>query len=168
MVVLIILSLAAWGCSSTPRVKRTTSSTKNINAHQVLSDSYASESLAPDRRLVLQEAERWLGTPYKYAGRTRDGTDCSGFVISVFGIAHRMLPRSSSEQAGAGTSIDLADALPADLVFFNTSGSGVSHVGILVNHDLFIHSSTSLGVIVSSLNEAYYKDRLMFARRVLP
>ena len=65
-----------------------------------------------------------------------------------------------------GQEVDIENALPGDLVFFNTTGAGVSHVGILINSDQFVHASTSSGVIVSSLSESYYRDRFLFLRRV--
>jgi len=120
------------------------------------------------RRHVIDEASAWLGTPYKYGGSTRSGADCSGFVSTVYKTAAgRKLPRSSRDQAGAGNAVDINKAKPGDLLFFNTSGGGVSHVGIYLGNRTFIHASTSRGVIYSSLDEQYYKSRFLFARTVL-
>ncbi len=124
-------------------------------------------SLGRDRRKVLDEAERWIGTPYQFGGTTRSGVDCSGFICNVFKTVEKKLPRNSAEQAQTGESVSLGQTLPGDLVFFNTSGSGVSHVGIIVEGSTFIHASTSLGVTLNNLSEPYYRDRVLFARRVL-
>lgn len=112
-------------------------------------------------------AEEWLGTPYVYGGTSRNGTDCSGFVLNVFRKIDVPLPRTSREQADRGTAVGRENIQPGDLLFFNTTGSGVSHVGIAIGKQKFIHASTSRGVIVSSLDEDYYGERFLFAKKVL-
>lgn len=108
---------------------------------------------------ILREAERWKGTPYSYGGKTRKGTDCSGFVMTVYlEAAGIKLPRNSAEQQAFCQHIDKKKLRPADLVFFSTSkrGGRVSHVGIYTGDGRFIHASTSRGVIYSRLDEDYY------------
>lgn len=120
---------------------------------------------------VLAEAHRFTGTPYKYGGTTRTGMDCSGLVINAYGAAGISMPRNSREQASSGKEIRLKDVQKGDLIFFNTSGSGISHVGIVdkikSGEVFFIHSSTSKGVIISSLSETYWNRRFVKATRVL-
>lgn len=135
---------------------------------ETLRQTYAQPDLPEERRLLLQEAESWIGTPYRYAGTTRSGVDCSGFVCTVFSTLPQKLPRNSASQATVGEAISLRDAEGGDLVFFNTSGSGVSHVGIYIADNLFIHASTSIGVTINSLAEEYYRKRFVSIRRVLP
>ncbi|MBW8358978.1 MAG: C40 family peptidase [Weeksellaceae bacterium] len=122
---------------------------------------------------LLKDAEKYLGAPYKYAGNTSEGFDCSGLVCKVFEENNKKLPRRSEDQGQKGQEIDINKVQPGDLLFFATAGgSRVSHVGI-VNKILkdgevnFIHSSTSKGVIISSLNEKYWNKAYLFARRVL-
>ncbi|REC42705.1 C40 family peptidase [Chryseobacterium pennipullorum] len=122
---------------------------------------------------ILKDAEKYLGTPYKFGGNTSSGFDCSGFTVKVFQENDFNLPRRSSDQADAGKNIDIKDVKPGDLLFFATAGgSRVSHVGIV--HDIgvdgevkFIHASTSKGVIISSLNEKYWNKAYLHAQRVL-
>lgn len=131
-------------------------------------EAYASDrSIPAPRRSILNQAGQWLGVPYRYGGESFDGTDCSGFVQTVFAAIGHRLPRTSRAQATVGSEVQLWNARPGDLVFFNTSGSGVSHVGILLSEEEFVHASTTNGVIVSRLDEAYYRQRFMFARRVI-
>lgn len=160
-----IVALVFGGCLPASRIGRSSGGT--TQAHEVLQRSYASPSVDYTRRTVLVEAERWLGTPYSFGGDSRSGVDCSAFVCNVFETIHLQLPRNSAAQAESGEGIDRNSVLPGDLVFFNTTGSGVSHVGIMINPDQFIHASTSMGVMVSSLNEPYYHDRMLFIRRVI-
>jgi len=110
---------------------------------------------------LFAEVSLWLGVPYKYGGNTKKGTDCSGFVSTVF---HRLygkkLERSSHDQAKNNVSnIKKKELKAGDLVFFKTlkNSKKIDHVGIFLKDGYFIHASTSRGVIVSSLNEEYYR-----------
>ncbi|WP_276357869.1 C40 family peptidase [Cohnella caldifontis] len=108
-----------------------------------------------------------IGVDYDYGGTTTSGFDCSGFTGYVFKKLGIELPRSSKEQFKKGQKVAKADLRPGDLVFFNTDGHGVSHVGIYVGDNKFAHSSTSKGVTITSLDESYYAKRYVGARRVM-
>ncbi|MDE6007006.1 MAG: C40 family peptidase [Muribaculaceae bacterium] len=121
------------------------------------------------RKKLVQEAATWIGTPYKYGGIDRiDGTDCSGFVLMVYkNIIGEKLPRNSAKQAEFCIPIDATDIKAGDLVFFATGKDPhkVSHVGIVLDDENFIHASTSKGVVVSKLSSNYYIQRFrMFGR----
>lgn len=108
-----------------------------------------------------------LGIDYKYGGTTTKGFDCSGFVGYVFDKFKIDLPRTSSAMYGEGSKVNRDDLRPGDLVFFNTSGKGVSHVGIYVGNNKFAHSSTSKGTRIDSLGMEYYHERYVGAKRIL-
>lgn len=123
---------------------------------------------------LLEEAESYLGTPYRFGGMSRRGIDCSAFVLSVFeesmGIA---LPRVAASQALEGDKVESGDLQKGDLVFFSHRSRGrISHVGIVhqVTEDgevKFIHAATSKGVMISSLSDRYWGPRYRFAKRIL-
>jgi len=117
---------------------------------------------------ITEEARRWLGTPYRYGSNSKKGTDCSGMVMKVFEANGIKLPRDSRSQQQYCQAIDETSLIPGDLVFFSSSvgGSRISHVGIYIGDNQFIHSSTSKGVIVSSLNEDYYRRHYHSSGRV--
>ena len=122
---------------------------------------------------ILNEASTYIGTPYRFGGMTRSGIDCSAFVLSVYGSATGInLPRISSAQAQEGERVEREQLEKGDLLFFQTRGSRISHVGIVQEitpegEIKFIHASTSKGVTISSLNEKYWGLRFRFAKRIL-
>ena len=122
---------------------------------------------------ILTEAASYLGTPYRYGGMTRKGIDCSAFVLSVFGAtAGLTLPRIASSQAQEGEKIEKENLQKGDLLFFSQGRGRISHVAIVesVSEDgivNFIHSATSKGVSISSLDSSYWGPKFRFAKRVL-
>ena len=131
---------------------------------------YASPVLADG---ILERGFTLVGTPYRYGGAsTRTGFDCSGFVSFLFrNEAGIELPRSTREMIKLDAPVVKRGELkPGDLVFFNNRGRGrVSHAGIYIGDDQFIHSSSSRsgGVRVDSLDDSYWRASYMKAKRVL-
>ena len=123
------------------------------------------ESL-PSKEL-LESVDEWYGVRYRRGGNTKSGVDCSGFTfavyMAVYGIA---LPRVSREQYRISRKISTTELQEGDLVFFNTSGGGVSHVGVYLGNSKFIHASVSKGVMVNSLFESYYLKRFIGGGRI--
>lgn len=118
---------------------------------------------------VVEKAAQYLGTPYKYGGSSPSGFDCSGFTQYIFSQFQVYLSRTAASQYGHGIIVNKGDLVPGDLVFFNCSGSGISHVGIYSGNGNFIHSSSpsSGGVIYSSLTNGYYANTYVGAKRVI-
>jgi cell wall-associated NlpC family hydrolase len=113
---------------------------------------------------LARSALRFLGTPYVFGGTSTSGFDCSGFVQHVFGMLGIELPRTADAQYDAGRPA-VGGPRAGDLVFFDTYG-GVSHVGIYLGHGEFVHASSSRGVMVSKLSEAYWASRYVGAKRI--
>lgn len=123
---------------------------------------------------IINTASENIGIRYKTAGTTKAGYDCSGLVFSIFQHYDINLPRTSLEQSRTGLDLgkNLKKAKKGDLIFFKTNNrSKINHVGIVIavnNDDIqFIHTSTSKGVIVSSMKEPYYQRTFAQLNRIL-
>ena len=122
---------------------------------------------------IIDTALEFSGVRYKYGGTTKKGMDCSGLLYVAFGENNVKLPRVSYHMAEEGRRINLRDVTKGDLLFFRTTKGAkrINHVGMVVTVEQgeikFIHSSSSRGVIVSSLREGYWNSAFVRATRVL-
>ena len=140
------------------------------------------------KEMLHQAIQSYLGTPYQWGNSSQKGIDCSGFTQEVYKKSGITLPRTAREQYNTGKKVDKDDLEYGDLVFFNTkpliflsscffpcilfnmevpSVYGITHVGIYIEDDKFVHSSASRGVIFENLNSSYWKKRFVGARRLL-
>lgn len=121
---------------------------------------------------ITRYAKEFLGTGYRYGGTGSDGFDCSGLVHTAFSLEGIKLPRTSREMAAIGEKLELRQVINGDLLFFQTNPGkkAINHVGLVVDvaEDViyFIHSTTSRGVIISSLTEKYWQESFVTARRI--
>lgn len=116
---------------------------------------------------LLETIDKWWGTKYCMGGSTENCIDCSAFTQLVLqNVYQQSLPRTSQEQYNACVKVELEDMKEGDLVFFNTTGSDISHVGVYLLNNKFVHASTSGGVMISDLNESYWQHRFKGAGRM--
>ena len=117
---------------------------------------------------LLEVIDRWWGTKYCLGGKTDNCIDCSAFTQIIMRDVYRiMVPRTSQEQFNTAEKIELEDLREGDLVFFNTGGKEVSHVGVYLLNNKFVHAATSGGVMISDLNDKYWQPRYKGAGRVI-
>jgi len=107
--------------------------------------------------------DEWYGAPYVYGGNTKKGVDCSGFVCQLYTtVIDTKVPRTSQQQFDATKRIKKVAKLDeGDLVFFNGRGKNVSHVGVYLQNKYFVHASTSGGVMISNLEDDYWKKHFI-------
>lgn len=122
---------------------------------------------------VVKHAKTFKGTRYKYGGVDKRGMDCSGLVYVSYKSENIALPRVSRDMAKKGVRIQLRETDEGDLVFFRTNKNKkvINHVGLVIANNngtiKFIHSTSSRGVVVSSLEEKYWKNAFVEVRRVI-
>ena len=143
------------------------------SGHGLVSDEWARLDIKlgrHDNKKLYKELKRWLGTPYVYAAHTcGEGTDCSGMVMEVYlKVYDTKVHRNSAKMLEENCRvIDLDDLKEGDLVFFCTNGDDrVSHVGIYLKDNKFVHASSSRGVCVDDLRQNYYATHFHAAARV--
>ncbi|WP_345992541.1 NlpC/P60 family protein [Sulfurimonas sp. HSL-1716] len=159
--IIITLLLIITGCSKAP-----TYPTNYIQPHrQKISSRPISKN--PVVNKLHAEYKRWHYAPYKYGGVCLDGVDCSGLVERIYKDAFGIeIPRTTKEQVKIGKRIKYSQIRPGDLIFFKT-GYDKRHVGIYFGGNTFLHTSKKHGVIISSINNPYWRKRYWMCRRVL-
>jgi probable lipoprotein NlpC len=149
---LMVVGLLVAGCASAPE------------APQLV---YATRPASDIEQLLRTEADRWIGTPHRLGGVSRKGIDCSGLVMQMykrlFGIR---LPRTTSKQVLKGVAVGRGQLQPGDLVFFHPPRKA-RHVGIYLGGGEFVHTSSSKGVMISHMQESYWRQSFWQARRIL-
>jgi cell wall-associated NlpC family hydrolase len=141
------------------------SSSKNATSYK--------KKKASTKEKVISNALVFKGTKYKFGGTTKKGMDCSGVVYVAYKKENIQLPRVSKDMAKKGKKISLKEARKGDLLFFRTHKSSrkINHVGLIIsvkNKQIkFIHSTSSKGVIISSLSQKYWKNAFVKATKVL-
>jgi lipoprotein Spr len=115
---------------------------------------------------MFEFIDSWYGTPYKLGGTSKAGIDCSAFTQFLFSAVYCIsLPRTTKEQYSLTSRISRTELKEGDLIFFNTRG-GVSHVGVYLQNNKFVHSSTSGGVMISDIFEEYWVKRFVGVGRL--
>ena len=116
--------------------------------------------------LLYNFINEWYGTRYRMGGTTKKGIDCSAFtgtlLSSIYGLS---IPRTAREQYKICEQINKDELMTGDLVFFNTCG-GISHVGVFLTNNRFVHASSSKGIMISSLDDTYFSKRFIGGGRV--
>lgn len=116
---------------------------------------------------IARTALSLRGVPYKLGGTDTRGFDCSGLVQYVFALHGLGMPRVVRDQARLGQPVPVDRLEPGDLVFFETGGDEVSHVGIAIGGEQFVHAPNSRGVVrINRLTSGYWGERVVTARRV--
>jgi lipoprotein Spr len=117
---------------------------------------------------LYYQVYEWVGTRYKYAGDTKKGIDCSGFVSKMYESAYCIsLSGGSRDLWKTVSEVEKQDLEEGDMVFFKIKKGQISHVGIYLGNNKFAHASVKMGVIISDLDEEYYKKHFYKGGRML-
>ena len=100
----------------------------------------------------------WYGVTYRYGGADKHGIDCSHFAAKLYAdVYNKKIAGAANTIEPLTSTVKTTDMQEGDLVFFKIQQNKVSHVGVYIGNNKFVHASTKLGVIISDLNEPYYK-----------
>jgi lipoprotein Spr len=155
--------------SSTKSEKKEDSETDS-KSNQKLREKYAELLGVPVKDIddisLYAFIDEWYGVPYQYGGKTKKGIDCSGFTTVFYKeIYKRNLSGTSSSLFQQCDVVSKGNLKPGDLVFFKIEQKSISHIGIYLQNNKFIHATTKRGVMIDDLDEAYYKKYFYKAGR---
>jgi hypothetical protein len=170
----LIFILFLTSCRSHKSATSTTTAVTNSPEDQKFSElktKYATqlgvkESEVYNKKLFLF-IDEWYSAPYKYGGLDKSGIDCSGLAYTLYNIVYgKKVPRSTKDLYAGCAAVENTELKEGDLVFFKIEKPEVSHVGVYLTNNKFIHASTKKGVIINDLNEVYYKKYFYKAGRI--
>jgi len=153
-----LLAVLAAGCATTPEPEPA----------DIPEKVSVSNEVQRREQILRTEVRSWLGTPHRMGGLNRRGIDCSGLAVrlyrDLFGI---QLPRTTRAQMRAGRLVARGKLRPGDLVFFKPV-TKYHHVGIFIGRGEFVHTSTHQGVMISRLDDDFWRSCYLTGRRLLP
>ena len=111
--------------------------------------------------------DSWYGAPYKYGGKTKSGIDCSNFTSALYKEAFdKTIIGTSSSLMEQCIIVSKKDLTEGDLIFFKIESNEISHVGVYLQNNKFVHATTKKGVMIDDMNEDYYKKYFYKAGRI--
>ena len=117
---------------------------------------------------LFHTVENWIGTPYRLGGSNHWGIDCSQFAKKLYSsISDSFIGQTCREIIGKVQKLTKVELKPGDFVFFKIHGASASHMGVYLGGDKFVHSSTSKGVMISSLNDPYFQKHFLVGGRAI-
>lgn len=153
---IVIVLLLASSCRSKKQI--ISGNSNSIQLQKKYAQLLQVNESAIDNIALYRFVDEWLGVPYKYAGKDKNGTDCSWLTAALYKEIFNTALHPPAWSIYNECKPVLKEALAAgDLVFFKIDSEKISHVGIYLCNNYFVHASTSKGVIISSLEENYYK-----------
>lgn len=155
-ITIILFLLPLFICAQSKKHKR-----KSMAKKQSLEQYYLTNYLKPDSAVtpyLFYQVYDWIGTRYKYSGSSKKGIDCSGFVSEMYRNVYCInLSGGSTDIWTKVNPIEKSDLKEGDILFFKIKKGRISHVAIFLGNNKFAHASVKTGVIISDLDEAYYK-----------
>ena len=155
----LVLGLLVFSCH---RDKIKSPENESTSSTKKLKEKYAGILGVPEKEIenikLFNFIDEWYGTPYKYGGKTKAGVDCSNFATLLMkNVYAKTVSPPCTKLFDMSVALSKNDLKEGDLVFFKIDGNKISHVGVYLTNDKFVHASTKKGVVISSLNDDYYK-----------
>ncbi len=171
LLLLAALSFLLVSCGASRKTARHNTETPGKTyvplSEKALQKKYASRLQASpgdlDNTTLYYFIDEWYGTPYRYGGNTRSGIDCSGFTVQLYTKVFKSnLPRTARQQYESSKRVKKVKKLEeGDLVFFNDGRGRISHVGVYLMNNFFVHAGTGTGVIIGNLEDDYWREHFV-------
>src|SRR5690606_20447758 len=154
--------------TSSNSVPKTETSDPDNLASQFFSQVMGVAISATSNTKMYQFIYDWLGTPYRFGGNTKKGIDCSGFAKAMYDkVFNTNILRNSRDIFSMTNPLSKDELKVGDLVFFKIKSRSITHVGVYLGDNRFAHASTSKGVVISDLDEPYYKRYFYKGGRII-
>lgn len=163
LLVLLCVLFSMYSCKNKKEISKTeTVVTPKKSENSAIKTKYATQlNVAPkeiENEKLYSFIDEWYATPYKYAGFDKSGIDCSGFTSKLYETVYlKKISRASKDIYATSIEVKKEDLKEGDFVFFKIESKNVSHVGVYLMNNKFVHASTKKGVIISDLTEPYYQ-----------
>lgn len=168
-----VLLFTLFSCKTHKELKKTdtTDVKKTESKVSEIQKKYAAilgvEPKAVKNEKLYSFIDDWYGVPYQYGGKSKSGVDCSGFCVILYDqIYQKKIAPSAKALAEETKKIKTSDLEEGDLVFFNIDHGKISHVGVYLQNNKFVHASTKKGIMINDLNEPYYQKYFVQSGRV--
>jgi lipoprotein Spr len=168
----LILSLSFFYLFSCKHHQTSTKTSEPLNNSLTLLKKKYAEKLGVSAADIKNEKlyqfiNDWYGVKYKYGGKDKAGVDCSGLTAALYlAVYKKTISSNTKDLVGEVKKIKESDLKEGDLVFFNTNGKSISHVGVYLQNHKFVHASTKKGVMISDMNEPYFKQTYVMSGKV--
>jgi lipoprotein Spr len=169
---LIIIALGVSSCRSSKGISKSTETEKSgLSRSKKIQNKYARLLNVNDDKIdninLYVFIDEWYGTPYKYGGKNKNGIDCSNFTSTLYNEVYKKTLTGPSfsifDQCNVVSKSNLTEG---DLVFFKINNDNISHIGVYLQNNKFVHATTKKGVMIDDLDEPYYKKYFYKAGRI--
>lgn len=169
--ILLLLAVSVSSCRSHKDTSRNDNTTTSLPKSKKVKEKYAQilnvDESKIDNVKLYSFIDEWYGVPYKYGGKNKSGIDCSNFTSTLYNSVYsKPLAGSSASIFEQCKIISKSNLEEGDLVFFKIDGDKISHIGIYLQNNKFVHATTKKGVMVDDLDEVYYKKYFYKAGRL--
>ena len=172
--IICLLAHVLYSCSSRRHIHSSqpnNSTTTTSKSTEQLKKNYAAllgvDEIKIENVALYSLIDSWYATPYKYGGCNKDGVDCSNFACVIYKeIYNQSLTGSSASIFNQCKTIKKSELQEGDLLFFKIQGNHISHMGVYLQNNKFVHATTKKGVMINDLDEAYYKKYFFTAGRI--
>jgi lipoprotein Spr len=158
----LVLAISISSCRTQKETTSSDTEKNNVSKTKKIQNKYGLLLKVDENKIenikLYSFIDEWYGVPYKYGGKNKNGIDCSNFTSTLYSnVYSKPLTGSSSSIFNQCKVISKNNLEEGDLVFFKIDGDNISHIGVYLQNNKFVHATTKRGVMIDDLDEEYYK-----------